>query len=330
MTEIKNNQNTPIFPQYSLEERTNDYYLDLEAANRSSKTITAYRYTLDSLISFLNSQKLMKPAGKLGSKEITVFVRHLQNSKKWPKRVRYRKDYGRLSPFTVQRYVRDVKAFWGWLYNQGYIETNALAKYPLPRVPKNIIKTLTIEQVKLFLKAIDKHTSIGARNYCITLLMMDNGARISGVVAIQTGNLYLSKCRVKITGKGQKERIVPITKITRKELLKYIKHHRNNLCQLDSPYLFPANDGDHVSIKSIQQAISRLSKKVGLNGIKYYPHLFRHTFATLFLVKGGQLSTLKEIMGHESIQTTQKYVHFLPEDLQKQHWNYSPIDDLFR
>ncbi len=329
MTKIKSNQNTPIFPQYSLEELTNDYYLDLEAANRSSKTISAYTYTLNRLISFLKSQKLMKPVDKLGAKEITVFIRDLQNSKKWPNRLQYRKDYGRLSPFTVQRYVRDVKAFWGWLYNQGYVETNPMVKYPLPKIPKKVIKTLTIEQIKLFLKAREKHTSIGARNYCITLLMIDNGMRISEVVAIEIVGLNLSKCRVKITGKGQKERIVPFTKIIRKELLKYMEHHRNNLCKLDSPYLFPGIDGDYVSIKSIQQAISRLSKKVGLDGIKYYPHIFRHSFATLFLSKGGQLTALKDIMGHESIQTTQKYVHFLPEDLQKQHWNYSPIEDLF-
>ena len=330
MTKIKSNQNTPVSPQYSLEELVNDYYLDLEAANRSSKTISAYTYTLTRLISFLKSQKLMKPVDKLGTKEITTFIRHLQNSKKWPNGLQYRKDYGRLSPFTIQRYARDIKAFWGWLHNQGHIKSNFLAKYPLPKVPKNVIKTLTIEQIRLFLKAIDKHTSVGARNYCITLLMIDNGARISEVVAIQLTDLYLSRCRVKITGKGQKERIVPFTKITRRELLKYIEHHRKNLCKLDSPFLFPANDGDHVSIKSIQQAIGRLSKKVGLDGIKYYPHIFRHSFATLWLAKGGQLSTLKEIMGHESIQTTQKYVHFLPEDLQRHHWNYSPVQDLFR
>jgi len=330
MTKIKSNKNTPNFPQYYLKELINDYYLDLEAANRSSKTISAYTYTLNRLISFLKCQKLMKPVDKLGNKEITAFIRYLQNSKKWPNRPQYRKDYGRLSSFTVQRYVRDVKAFWGWLYNQEYIETNPLAKYPLPKVPKNVTKTLSIEQIKSFLKTMDKHTSIGARNYCITLLMIDNGMRISEVVTVKIVELNLSKCRAKILGKGQRERVVPFTKISRKELLKYIKHHRNNLCKLDSPYLFPANDGDHVSVKSIQQAMGRLSKKVGLDGIKYHPHIFRHSFATVFLSKGGQLSTLKDIMGHESIQTTQKYVHFLPEDLQKQHWNYSPVEDLFR
>ncbi len=117
MIKTKSNQKTSIFPQYSIEVLKNDYYLDLEAANRSPKTISAYTYTLNRFSSFLKSQKLMKPVDKLSTKEITAFIRHLQNSKRWPNRRQYRKDYGRLSPFTVQRYVRDVKAFWGWLYN---------------------------------------------------------------------------------------------------------------------------------------------------------------------------------------------------------------------
>ncbi len=315
----------------SIELLLGEYKLSLEAANRSRKTISWYLDILNDFFSnYLPLQEMAKPITELGRKEVESYVRHMQNSKRWPKRLHPEKDPVSLSPFTIQGKVRALKAFWGWLYNQGYIETNPMVKYPLPKVPKNVIKTLTIEQIKSFLKAIEKHTSVGARNYCITLLMIDNGMRISEAVAIRTASLDLSKCRVKITGKGQRERIVPFTKITRRELLKYIEHHRNNLCKLDSPYLFPANDGDHVSIKSIQQAIGRLSKKAGLDGIKCHPHIFRHSFATLFLSKGGQLSTLKDIMGHESMQTTQKYVHFLPEDLQKLHWNYSPVEDLFR
>ena len=317
--------------QQPIKALISEYKLSLDAANRSPKTISWYLDILnDFFFNYLPLQKIAKPITELGRKEVESYVRYLQNSKRWPKRLRPEKDSVSLSPFTIQGKVRALKAFWGWLYNQGYIDTNPLVKLPLPKVPKNIIKTLTIEQIKSFLKVTDKHTSVGARNYCIILFMIDNGMRISEVVAIRIAELYLSKCRAKITGKGQKERIVPFTKTTRKELLKYIEHHRNNLCKLDSPYLFPASDGDHVSVKSIQQAISRLSIKAGFDGIKCHPHIFRHTFATLFLTKGGQLTALKEIMGHESIQTTQKYAHFLPEDLQKQHWNYSPVDDLFR
>ncbi|MFC2003504.1 tyrosine-type recombinase/integrase [Chloroflexota bacterium] len=224
--------------------------------------------------------------------------------------------------------MRALKAFWSWLFDQGYVEHNPLAKFPLPKVPKYIIKTLTIQQIKSLLQALDKNTPIGARNYCILLLLIDNGMRISEALGIQMANLDLSKCRVKITGKGQRERVVPFSTFSRKELLKYIKHHRPYLCKFDSPYLFPTGDGFHVSVNSIQQTIRRLADKAGLPCGQCHAHIFRHTFATMFLAKGGQDSILKDIMGHESIQTTQKYVHLQPEDLQRQHWKYSPVGDL--
>jgi len=82
-------------------------------------------------------------------------------------------------------------------------------------------------------------------------------------------------------------------------------------------------------MKSIQQTIKRIANKAGPHGIKCHAHLFRHTFATMFLAKGGNAVVLKDIMGHESVQTTQKYIHFQPEDLQKQYWKYSPVEDLF-
>jgi len=153
--------------------------------------------------------------------------------------------------------------------------------------------------------------------------------RISEVVGIQIVDIDWPKCRVKITGKGKKERVVSFSSFTRKEILKYTKHYRPDLCNFDSPYLFCTVDGGHVSVNSIQQAIRRLAQKAGLHGIKCHPHIFRHTFATLFVAKGGPSMILKEILGHESDQTMQKYVHLQPEDLQKHHWKYSPMDDLF-
>lgn len=314
----------------SLDSLLIQYRLSLEAANGSPKTFQGYSDILRRFFGFLKKKGHINSVSDIGREEVRVYIRSLQNAKRWPNRPQNSEDRGKLSPVTVQDHVRAIKAFWSWLFDNGYIKKNILVKYPLPKAPKIIIKTLTIDQIKLFLKAIDKSSSVGARNYCIVLLMIDNGMRISEVVSIQISDIDLSRCRVKIIGKGKKERIVPFTKITRKELLKYKGNNRNNLCKLDSPYLFPGSDGDHVSIKSIQQSISRLSRKIGLDGIKYHPHIFRHTFATLFLTNGGQLTTLKEIMGHEDIQTTQKYVHFLPEDLQKQHWNYSPVEDLFK
>ena len=111
--------------------------------------------------------------------------------------------------------------------------------------------------------------------------------------------------------------------------MKYIKRYRLSLCGIDSSYLFPTKDGDDISVNCVQQAIRRLALKAGMQNVKCHPHIFRHTFATMFSVKGGSPEILQLIMGHESFQTTQKYLHPQPQDLRKQHIKYSPVADLF-
>ncbi|MCK4814672.1 tyrosine-type recombinase/integrase, partial [bacterium] len=105
-------------------------------------------------------------------------------------------------------------------------ENNTLAKFPLPKVPKKVIKTLAIEQIKLLLNTIDKNNPVGVRNYCILLLLIDTGMRISEVTGIRIADYNLTECWVKIIGKGQKEIVVPFSRFTRKELLNYTQHYR--------------------------------------------------------------------------------------------------------
>ncbi|MFC1966845.1 tyrosine-type recombinase/integrase [Chloroflexota bacterium] len=308
----------------------NQYRLSLETSNKSPKTVDWYLAILRRYFNFLKLSNLIKPVDELNKKALEAYITHRKTTKKWPSNPHIKEENkGELSPYSIQGDVRAIKAFWSWLLYQGHIKNNTLAKFPLPKVPKTIIKTLTIEQIRLLLKTIDKNSPVGARNYCILMLLIDTGMRISETTGIQITDLNLPKCLVKIVGKGQKERVIPFSPFTSKELLKYIKYHRPDLCKLESPYLFPSSHGHSVQVNAIQQTIKRLAKKAELNDIECHPHIFRHTFATMFLAKGGNAVVLKEIMGHESVQTTQKYIHLQPEDLQKQHWKYSPVEDLF-
>ena len=314
----------------SVVELLDHYRIYLETSNKRQKTIKWYLDILGKYFNFLELSNLMKSVDELGKEALEAYIIYRKTTKRWPNNPHIKEENkGELSPYSIQGDVRAIKAFWSWLLYQGYIESNELAKYPLPKVPKALIKTLTIEQIRLLLKTIDKNSPVGARNYCILMLLIDCGMRISEVTGIQIADLNLSKCLVKIIGKGQKERIIPFSHFTSKELINYTKHYRPDLCKLESLYLFPVSHGHHVRVNAIQQAIKRLAKKAKLYDIKCHPHIFRHTFATMFLAKGGNAVVLKEIMGHESVQTTQKYIHLQPEDLQKQHWKYTPVEDLF-
>ncbi len=303
------------------------YNLHLVAGNRSEKTRSWYEQILTKYFAFLESTGVVKPITELSQTELKSYILDLQQRKRWPNN-KHTHDEKPLSPHTIAGHVRAIKAFWSWLFNEEYITSNPLAEFPLPKVPQNIIKILTVADMKKLLNAVDRSTPAGDRLYCVLLLLIDMGARISEVVNIKIPDVNLSQCLVRVIGKGMKERIIPFQSITRKALLKYMDNSRPHISTVESDYLFPTKYGERISVNSVQQALRRLGKKLGFSSC--HPHLFRHTFATLFIANNGSPPILKEIMGHSSFQTTEKYIHPKTEDLQKQHKLYSPLTDMFK
>ena len=306
-----------------------DYYRSsLMAANRSPKTISWYLEILTRFFAFLKSNSSAGQIEQLGKDELKAYVLHLQESVKWANSPNIKKAAGKLSPYSVQGHVRAVKAFWSWLAAEGYIQDNPLAKFPLPKVPQNLVKVLTQDQIKTLLAQIDRTTPMGAKYFSILLLLLDTGVRISELISIQMNKLNLQDGYVEVLGKGQKQRVVPFSKGIRKQILHYLSHCRGQICPSDSPYLFPTPDGGPISPNSIQQYLRRLAKLAGLSGVRCSPHIFRHTFATQALANGANVFVLRDIMGHSSLTTTLKYTHLQPVDLQKQHAKFSPVEHL--
>jgi integrase/recombinase XerD len=323
-------ENKYYLPFDSMEDMLDYYRQCLEAANRSEKTVGWYTDILRRFFTFLESTKLMKPVPELGTKELIAYIHHLQDSGKWPNHPGTAEEKCSLSPYSIQGHVRAIKAFWSWLTGESYVEKNVLAGFPLPKVPQYIIKTFTVNHLKKLLATIDRSTASGARYYCILMLFLDTGMRVSEVIKIKLNDVDFKLGLITVLGKGQKERVVPFTKWTRKELVRYIHRFRSELDCGDSPYLFPAGSGEHVSISSVQQYLRRLAKKAGLKGVKCSPHLFRHTFATRAIANGANVFVIREIMGHASLQTTLKYTHLQIKDLKDQHEKFSPVEGLMK
>ena len=304
------------------------YRLSLVAANRSPKTVSWYLEILTRYFSFLQSHHFPGQIQQLGRDVLKAYVLHLQESVRWANSPHIKKAGGKLSPYSVQGHVRAIKAFWSWLAAEDYIQDNPLAKFPLPKVPQNLVKVLTQDQIKTLLAQIDRTTPMGAKYFSILLLLLDTGARISEVVSLQMHKLNLHDGCIEVLGKGQKQRLVPFSKGTRKQILHYLSHCRGQICSSDSPYLFPTPDGGRISSNSVQQYLRRLAKTAGLSGVKCSPHIFRHTFATQALANGANVIVLRDIMGHSSLTTTLKYTHLQPADLQSQHAKFSPVEHL--
>jgi len=306
------------------------YASSLQAANKSVRTINWYLEILLRFFSFLESQRLLKPVHELGTEELRAYTVHLQNTTKWSNRKYIKEAKGRLSPYSIQGHVRAIKAFFSWLEREEYIEQNLMVKFPLPKVPQYIVKILTIDQIKKLLSILDRHTALGMKYYTMLLLLLDTGMRVSELVQIELDDIDLVHGYIKIMGKGQKERIVPFCKHTRRELLHYIEYFRPYLGPRDCVYLFPQRDGNCVSISSVQQFIRRLAAKAGLHGMKCSPHIFRHTFASQSIANEANVFTLKNIMGHASLQTTLKYTHMGASDLKAQHAKFSPVSNIIK
>lgn len=308
-----------------------EYEGDLKAKGLSQKTIEWYRYVLKRFSDFLEEKTLLKPFSQIGASELKAYIVYLQEeAERWPKNQYIKKPHGKLSPHSIRGHVVAIKVFFGWLKQEGYIEYNPVSKLAVPKVPVYVVKTLKKEHIVKLLSTIDRATALGTKYFCILVLLLDTGMRISELVHIKICDLDLIHGFVTIFGKGQKQRVVPFSKWSRKELLRYINHFRQSLCSEDSVYLFPGVDADHISINSVQQFIRRLTQKVGLDGVKCSPHIFRHTFATQAIANEANVFAVMSIMGHASLQTTLKYTHLQVDDLKNQHNKFSPLVSLMK
>jgi integrase/recombinase XerD len=306
----------------------NEYSVHLDALGRSDKTIESYLEILTRFFSFLNSEGKLGPVAGLGRRELSGYLLHLQQCRRWPKRPPGLRDTGGLSPFTIQDHARTIKVFWSWLTREGYIDKNPLEKFPLPSVPKTVVKTIKPELFQKLLGFIDRSTAKGIQRYCMMLTIYDAGPRISEVLGALIENVDFNVGYLRVLGKGRRERDVPLSRVTVRELKRYVREFRPQICPVESPYLFPRPDGQQVTKNCVQQYMRRLAKKAGLDSLRLYPHLLRHSFGTEFIKNGGSVFHLKEIMGHSSLSTTLKYTHLQSEDLRREHARFSPIGNI--
>jgi len=306
------------------------FKLSCQTENKSPKTIDGYISNNRKFFIFLEVANGTKPIESIGKKELRGYIEHLQSRTRWPNNPYIKEENrGALSPFTRLAYVRDIKTLWSWMYREGYVEENKLAHFQLPSVPENLPKIITPAQFATLLSHIDRSTPEGSKYHCILLILYDNGMRISELVKIRICDIDFQGKTIIVMGKGQRERPVPITVYTRKQILRYIDQVRTRICPKDSPYLFANPDGEPFSKSSVQQFMRRLLEKSELE-VKFSPHVLRHSFAIQYLANGGNVFYLKAILGHKSLITTLGYTRTLPKDIQDQHMKYSPVAVLFR
>ncbi len=228
-----------------------------------------------------------------------------------------------LSPYTIRKTVKILRGFGAWMARDGL--GNPFKELEIPTVPKTLVETLTPEEIQKILGAINPNTMNGARNYALILLMLDSGPRVSEVAELRIRHLDLQERHAKLMGKGRKERTIPFGQKTARALMRYLTAFRPQPVNPEHDHVFLSLDGYPMTRNSVECVIRRLRDASGVS--KLHAHLLRHTFAVNFLAAGGDLETLRRILGHESLEVTKRYLSGLQAaQVRAMYDEFSPMD----
>lgn len=183
---------------------------------------------------------------------------------------------------------------------------------------RKLPKTLSLEESEALLKRFNVRYWTPERNRALTLVMLDAGLRVSEATALKLDHVDLASRRLTVrNGKGAKDRRVPITSRLARALERWLERRTEGLSEPDSPYLFPTRTGGSVHANDVRRFIKREAKKAGIaEAERVSPHTLRHTFATDVLNHTGNLETVRKLLGHEHISSTQIYLHLADADVE--------------
>jgi len=226
-----------------------------------------------------------------------------------------------LEKSTISRKMSALSHFFIFLLEENIIKSNPIHELDLPKQIKKLPKILSVDQVEKLIKSSREDQSVnGIRLNTMIEILYATGIRVSELVEMKLSATYAEKNFLLIQGKGNKERLVPISENTEDKIKDYLKI-RNEFINNDteSKWLFPSKQSSkgHITRQRFNQLLQTLCERVNLNNIRISPHKLRHAFATHLLTNGVDLRSLQQMLGHADISTTQIYTHVLKDRLKK-------------
>lgn len=283
-------------------------YLRIERG-LSKNTIENYGFDIERLCLFLETNQIEVSPLKISEETVQQFIYAVAKE---------------VNPRSQARIISGLKSFFGYLIFEDYRNDNPLELIETPKTGRKLPDTLSVQEIDSLIAAIDLSTNEGERNRAIIETLYGCGLRVSELVSLKISDLFFEEGFIKITGKGNKERFVPIGKFTQKYIEIYQKNIRVNLIIKKGfeDTLFLNRRGSQLTRAMIFTIIKDLAVKIGLNK-SISPHTLRHSFATHLLENGADLRSIQLMLGHESITTTEIYVHldrsFLKEVMHSFH-----------
>ncbi|WP_291287857.1 site-specific tyrosine recombinase XerD [Flavobacterium sp.] len=269
-------------------------YLRIERG-LSKNTIENYGFDIERLCLFLETNRIEISPLKIDDETVQQFIYAVAKE---------------VNPRSQARIISGLKSFFNYLVFEDYRNDSPMELIETPKTGRKLPDTLSVKEIDALIAAIDLSTNEGERNRAMLETLYGCGLRVSELVTLKISDLFFDEGFVKITGKGNKERFVPVGKVTQKYIQLYQKEIRGNLkikkgCE---DTLFLNRRGNQLTRAMIFTIIKDLAVKINLHK-SISPHTLRHSFATHLLENGADLRSIQLMLGHESITTTEIYVH---------------------
>ena len=278
------------------EHAISDYrsYLQIERG-LASNSVESYARDIGKLVSYLNEHDSQEKPNSIGKEVIQQFIYESAKT---------------INPRSQARLISGLNSFFNYLIFENYRSDNPMEHIESPKIGRKLPDTLSLEEIDSLIKAIDLSEPHGERNRAMIETLYGCGLRVSELTDLKISDLFFEEDFIKVTGKGNKQRFVPISAVNKKFIDLYRQHVRvhHKIQKGHEDILFLNRLGRKLSRAMVFAIIKKLSDKIGLRK-NISPHTFRHSFATHLLQNGADLRAIQQMLGHESITTTEVYMH---------------------
>ena len=286
-----------------------DLFLDTLWMERglSKNTLSAYRSDLCKFLLWLEGENI--EVDQVRSNNILIYLALS----------------GKKSTRTIARSLSSLRRLYEYLYREGRIKINPVDNVDAPRLGRNLPKSLTENEVELLLEAPNVKQALGLRDKCMLEVLYATGLRVSELVALTLHQINLRQGVIRVTGKGNKERLVPFGETATQWLDKYLSSTRDEIIKdkLATDVLFPSIRGKAMTRQTFWYMTKRYTVSAGIKK-SISPHILRHAFATHLINHGADLRVVQMLLGHSDISTTQIYTHVARERLKDIHAEHHP------
>ncbi|MDB2494669.1 site-specific tyrosine recombinase XerD [Flavobacteriaceae bacterium] len=288
------------------------YYQDYLRIERglSDNSIKNYSFDIKKLIKWLKTSSIIDSPLVIKREILQEFIYHIAKE---------------IHPRSQSRIISGLKGFFNYLVFEEYRSTNPVDHIESPKIGRKLPDTLSVKEIDHLITAIDLSNSQGERNRAIIEILYGCGLRVSELINLKVSDLFFEEGFIKVTGKGNKQRFIPIGPTTVKYITSYISEIRSfqNIKPSAKDTLFLNIRGNNLTRAMIFHIVKELSSKAGIPK-KISPHTFRHSFATHLLENGADLRAIQQMLGHESITTTEIYTHIDKSHLTQIINNFHP------